>query len=248
VITSDPKVAMEATTYIQWRLLGFAPALVMMVGIGACRGLRDMNTPLLGSLAYLISLTILDAVLVPGLGFAVRGAGAAAALAQVVGATVIAGRLWARGAFFPRDLLQVPDLVKATAPFVDMATSISIANIAGLGPFLVATNLASGLGPVSLAAHSLLRQLSMLWVQIFMAFGASAHSLVAAFLGAGRVPKAAAALGRIVHLAAASSIPLALTMYFARGSLPMLLAGDASVAAQVAGVLPYLLILMVGIC
>lgn len=53
VMSSDVTVASLAVLYLRGRSWGIPAALVMMVGIGASRGVKDMNTPLMGSLAYL---------------------------------------------------------------------------------------------------------------------------------------------------------------------------------------------------
>jgi len=81
--------------------------------------------------------------------------------------------------------------------------------------------------------------------QLFLAFNATAHSLIATNLSRKRESRAADTLVRIAQLAVALSIPVALALFAGRGLLPDLFTEDVLVQREVAEVLPLLLLIMV---
>lgn len=167
----DTAVSGLAVAYLRARSWGLPAALIMMVAIGASRGHKDMHAPLLGSLVYLIVMAGLDVAFIFGLGMGVEGAGYAATFAQWSGAVGISAVLVNKGVFDPRDLGILPK-ANAAVPYIQMAPSLFINNLAAMLPMLVATSLATGLGPSHLAAHTVLRQLLGFWwmVRIIVRF------------------------------------------------------------------------------
>lgn len=195
-----------------------------------------------GSLAYLAALAALDVGLVLGLGWGVEGAGWAATVAQVAGAAAIIGTLVQRSELDPRHLLAAPS-VTATLRYARMAPSMALNSVAALAPMLLATSIATGMGPEQLAAHTVLRQLTGYWQQGFVAFNATAHSLAASKMSEGP-GSAADVLVRICQLAVACSIPVATVLFLYCDSLPGIFTGDAFVTSEVLTVLPLLLTLV----
>lgn len=249
ILSSDLEVAGLTTHYLRARSWGIPAALVMMVGIGASRGRKDMTAPLVGSFAYLIALAALDAVFIYGFGAGTEGSGAAAAVAQWVGAASIIGLLVWRAEFDVKDLGQFPSK-DTIVPYLRMAPHLAVNNIAALTPMLVASSLITGLGPDALAAHTVLRQISTFWVQLFVAFNATAHALIASSLGdaarsrSSGMDRAAAAMERICQLAVAVSVPLAVILFASRSFLPLAFTPDSTVVTEVVRVLPLLLAFM----
>lgn len=92
-MSGDAGVAAFAVLYLRARSWGLPAALVMMVAIGSARGVKDMNIPLLGSLAYLLALVAGDLLFLFGLHWGMEGAGLAAAAAQWVGAATVCALL-----------------------------------------------------------------------------------------------------------------------------------------------------------
>lgn len=246
-VSSDQTVASLAVAYLSARSWAFAPALMMMVAIGASRGYKDMQAPLIGSLAYGVGLVVLDPFFVYYLGQGVEGAGWGAAISQIIGAVAIFGVLTFKGEFDPRDLLRLPP-VSGALRYAQMAPSLALNSLAALAPALFATSLATDLGPEHLAAHTVLRQLTWFYLQTFLAFNVTAHSMIASQLGSSRrssgMGRAAEILERICQLAIILSIPLGLVLFYSRGSLPSLFTSDAEVESEVAAVLPFLLLYM----
>ena len=244
-VSSDETVASLAASYLTARSWAFAPALVMMVAIGAARGYKDMQAPLIGSLAYGVGLAVLDPLLVYHFGQGIEGAGWGAAVSQFMGAAAILGVLMYRKEFSAKDLLRVPP-VSSALRYAHMAPSLALNSLAALAPALFATSLATSLGPQHLAAHTVLRQLTWFYLQTFLAFNVTAHSMIASQLGSSQrstgMGKAAEILERICQLAVLLSVVLGIVLFYSRGSLPWLFTADAEVESEVAAVLPYLLL------
>jgi putative MATE family efflux protein len=246
-LSSDAEVAALATAYLRGRSWGIPAALVMMVAIGAARGHKDMAAPLLGSAAYGVAVVVLDIAFVFGAGAGVDGAGAAASISQWIGAAALIWWLVREGEFNLNDLRNLPS-ADAARPYFHMGPSLAVNSIAALAPMLAATSLATSLGPDVLAAHTVLRQLSGFWLQGFLAFNATAHSLVASALGDVRrrtgMDRASEALERICQLAVASSIPSVFLLLTLRTVLPQLFTSESTVIEEVTLVLPFLLAYM----
>lgn len=205
---------------------------------------RPPQAPLYGSLAYLLALGALDTWLVLGARWGVEGAGAAAAGAQWVGAAAVVGAMSSRGELRPRHLL-APPRPAAALPYLRTFPSLALNSMAALAPMLAGTSLATSLGPGPLAAHTVLRQISTFWLQGFLAFNATAHSMAASALGGRDAPRAGAELlARVAALAVACSLPLAAGLFAVRASLPGVFTGDEAVGAEVLRVLPLLLAAM----
>ncbi|PRW57123.1 MATE family efflux transporter [Chlorella sorokiniana] len=241
---SDVAVASFAVLYLRARSWGLPAALVMMVAIGAARGVKDLNIPLLGSLAYLIGLVAFDVLLLfgpPAMGM--EGAGYAASAAQWVGAATVVALLARKQIFDVRDMASLPGPADVS-PYARMTAPLAVNNLSALLPTLVATSLATGLGVTHLGAHTILRQLMGFWLQLFLAFNATAHSLVANNLSRRAEGRAAEVLARLAQLAVALSIPVAAALFLGRGLLPDLFTEDVLVRHEVADVLPLLLLIM----
>jgi putative MATE family efflux protein len=242
-LCADSNVASLTSGYLRARSWGIPAALVMMVGIGAGRGCRDMMAPCLGAASYLGALTLFDVMLVYGAHLGTEGIGYAAALAQWIGAVTILGVLHRRKEFDFNDLKNVP-APSSALPYIKMAPSLAVNNVAALGPILAATSVVTGLGPDILAAHTLLRQISGFWLQGFVAFNATAHSIIASSLGDATVTgveRASSALERICQWAVAISIPVGLLAFFLRTNLPLVFTSDGRVSDTVTAVLPLLI-------
>ncbi|KAL4452363.1 hypothetical protein ABPG75_008025 [Micractinium tetrahymenae] len=241
---ADTGVAALAVLYLRARSWGLPAALVMMVAIGAGRGVKDMNVQLLGSLAYLVALVAADSFLLfgpPAMG--IEGAGYGASFAQWAGAATVCWLLARKQIFDWRDMVALPAPSDAR-PYAAMTGNLAVNNLSALLPTLVATSVATGLGVSHLGAHTILRQLMGFWLQLFLAFNSVAHSLIATNLSRQREERAAEVLVRICQLAVAVSIPVAVALFAARGALPDLFTGDLLVRREVAEVLPLLLVLM----
>lgn len=248
ISSADSTIAILSNDYVQSRSYAAVPALVMMVGCGAGRGHKDMWTPLLGSLAYGISLAIFDAYFVWQCHMGLEGAGYAAAVSQWIGAATVLLSLRNNGTLRLEDFISAKAIPTAssTALYLRMAGPLALSSTAALAPVLLSSSIATNLGPDQLAAHTVLRQISTFWIQLFMAFNATAHSLVASSLGKKTIQgvlEASRVGERIAYVAVAASLPLAAGLYASRSWLPLPFTNSRTVAEDVVSVLPLLLAL-----
>jgi len=178
------EVHQAAEVYLEIRLLGGPPMLVMMAAFGALRGLHDMRTPLRIALAINALNVVLDAVLIFGLGpipaLGIAGAAWATVISQWIGGA------WALAAL--RRRLGLParlhwhdarTLLVAGRDMV-LRTGLLVAFI------LAATRSANRIGAESGAAHQAIRQVWIFTALALDAYAATAQSLVGYFLGAQR--------------------------------------------------------------
>jgi Na+-driven multidrug efflux pump len=221
----------------------------MMVGVGAGRGHKDMWTPLIGSLAYGVSLAVFDVLFVWQCHMGLEGAGYAASISQWIGAATVLvslknNRMLRFDDFFTSKAVPT---TASIAPYVEMAWPLALSSTAALAPMLFSSSIATRLGPDQLAAHTVLRQISTFWIQSFMAFHATAHSLVASSLGKKTIQgvlEASRIMERISYVAVASSVPIMAVLYIWRPLLPLAFTGSAVVGEDVVEVLPLLLALV----
>ena len=206
-----------------------------------------MVAPLLGSASYGVALGILDLLFVFGFQWGVEGAGYAAAISQYIAAFTIMAVLERRGQLSFRDLLQFPSISDAL-PYIKMTPSVALSSVAALAPMLASSSIATNLGADQLAAHTVLRQLSSFWLQVFMAYNATAHSMIASSLSSRNrrqgMENASCLMKRISSFALGTSIPLAIVLYIVRGYLPGIFTDNNLVNNDVLIVLPLLLVFM----
>ncbi|MFQ5353295.1 MAG: polysaccharide biosynthesis C-terminal domain-containing protein, partial [Candidatus Binatia bacterium] len=164
-------------------LVGVPAVLLTFVGFGALRGLQDMRTPLWISLVISALNIALDPLLIFGAGplpaFGIAGAAWATTATQWLGAAwalaSVTRRLGIDASFEGR---QVRALFVVGRDMVIRTGSLL--------PFLVlATRVATEIGPEAGAAHQGIRQIWMLGAQLLDAYAYAAQSLVGYFLGAG---------------------------------------------------------------
>ncbi|MEO2191847.1 MAG: MATE family efflux transporter, partial [bacterium] len=246
VSSADATIANLSNEYVHSRAYAAVPALVMMVGCGASRGHKDPWTPLLGSVAYGVSLAVFDVYFVWGCRMGLEGAGYAASISQWIGAATVLLSLRNNGTFRLEDFLSARSIPTASfvAPYLRMAGPLALSSSAALAPVLLSSSMATGLGPDQLAAHTVLRQISTFWIQLFMGFNATAHSLVASALGKRTIQgvlEGSRVVERTACVAVAASLPLATGLYLCREWLPLPFTDSGVVVNDVIEVLPLLL-------
>ncbi|CAL5229571.1 g12927 [Coccomyxa viridis] len=230
-------VAAEAVKHLRVRSLACPAALFLFVANGAFRGARDTKTPLAAGVAQNFVNLSLDILLVVALGVGVSGAASAATAAQYTGAAVMLVMLARKDLLLPRDLPSLPPLqqwVDTLRPGIPFAFCIA----AVVTALLTATNLATALGPVSLAAHTIVKQIIDFAMAIFGCFSTVAQSLVATCLGKGQKTEARQYVKRLLQMGSGSGILIAAVILLGRGWLPQLFSPDPDVIAAAARALP----------
>ena len=169
-----------ATTYLEIRLLGAPPMLVMMAAFGTLRGLHDMHTPLRIAVATNLVNVVLDAVLIFGIGpipaFGIAGAAWATVIAQW------AGGLW--GVLAVRGSLGLPERFELRGAGALLVVGRDLFLRTGLLVVFIVlgTRAATQIGVESGAAHQAIRQIWLLTALALDAFAAAAQSLVGYFI------------------------------------------------------------------
>lgn len=226
---ADGEVAAGSVEYLQIRLLGVPAVLLTFVAFGALRGLQDMRTPLWISLAISALNVALDPLLIFGAGpvpaFGIAGAAWATTATQWLGAAwalnSVTRRLGIDASFEGR---QVRALFVVGRDMVIRTGSLLL--------FLIlATRVATEIGPESGAAHQGIRQIWMLGAQLLDAFAYAAQSLIGYFLGAGAVATARRVAGVACGWALATGAALALLMLGLEAGVEFLLVPASALAA-----------------
>ncbi len=219
---SDDDVVRAATrTYLGVRLLGLPAGLVLFSAFGALRGLQDMRTPMWIAGAMSLANVGLDAVLIFGWGpipaLGIAGAAWATVASQLLAAGAACAVVIARLGWTPR-----VDAARVGALFV-VGRDMVLRTAALLAFMLIATRVALQMGPAAAAANQAIRQIFMLVAFLLDAYAASTQSLVAGFLGAGRVALARRVAVVGLRWAVGTGAVLSLVLWFAEPALAALL-------------------------
>ncbi|MBW2399878.1 MAG: MATE family efflux transporter [Deltaproteobacteria bacterium] len=183
-MSNDIGVQRDAIVYLQIRLLAAPAVLVTVAAFGALRGLQDMRTPLWIALGInalnlgLDPLLIFGAGPVPALGIA--GAAWATLVAQTIGAIAAFGAVRRRPGLPPRVHWRGARRLLSVGRDLFFRTGLLLSFI------LLSTRSATLIGVEAGAAHQVIRQVWVFTALFLDAYAATAQSLVAYFLGAGR--------------------------------------------------------------
>lgn len=188
LLGADGSTHDHAVDYLLLRLPALPAVLITFVGSGILRGRQDMKTPLAIAVGVNVLNIALDPLLIFGAGpvpaLGLRGAAMASSFSLCLGALA---SWWSVRDVAPLRLrldLEVARSLLATGRDLFVRT-------ASLTLFLViATREATELGPRAGAAHQAIRSIWIFLALLLDAWAASAQSLVATFLGAGRVATA----------------------------------------------------------
>jgi len=236
-------VAAAAVPHLRLRALGAPATLALLVTNGAFRGHRDTATPLLAGAAQNGVHLFLDALLLLRPGATLPCSALAATAGAYVGAGAMAAALGGRGLLRRAELRARPtraDVLSLLAPGAPLAACVA----AVAGVVLTAANAAAGLGPASLAAHTIVKQVVDFALAAFGAFSVAAQALVATALGARDPARARAAVWRLLALGAGVGAAAAAGLAVGGRSLPSFFTADPAVAAAAAAVLPVVALLM----
>jgi MATE family multidrug resistance protein len=209
-MSPDPGVRDGSVVYLAIRLLGIPAVLLTMSAFGVMRGLQDMKTPLGIAVAINALNAALDALLILGAGpvpaLGIAGAAWAATLSQWVGAA------WALAAIRREPGWSAPRHWDEARRLLLVGRDLFLRTGLLLLFLLLATRAAARAGIEAGAAHQALRQVWMLTAFLLGSSEVPAQSLVAYFLGAGRLDHARRVAGVAAAWAAGPGLLLALLM------------------------------------
>lgn len=235
---AEAQVATLAVQHLQIRAFSAPAVMILLVVNGAFRGFRDTKTPLLAGVIQNLVNLVLDIALVGTLAWGVRGAASAISIAQCIGAAAMTGSLIRKSLLRPVDLRVLPTpavLQEMLKPGIPLA--LCIASVMAM--VVSATNMAAGLGTVTLAAHTIVKQIIDFCLGLLGTFSTVAQTLVAYCLGKDDKKQAREYLVRLLQMGVAFGSLLALALFLASSGLPHLFSDDARVVAMARTVIPF---------
>ena len=228
---ADPVVAEPATAYVRVRALAGVPVLVVMVGHGAFRGLKDTRTPLRITVAANGANAVLSWALIYPAGLGVVGAAWGTVLAQ--GGAAITFLVLGSRALPQRDLRVEP---AAMARIARVSRDLLLRTVSLLAGLLVTTAMAARIGAETVAAHQVARELWTFLTLVLDGFAIAGQAMVADALGRGR-PLGARRIGtRLISWGLVTGVGLGLGYLALAGPLPRLFTADPAVLAEIASV------------
>jgi putative MATE family efflux protein len=225
------ELADPAVGYLRVRALAAVPVLIVAVGHGAFRGLKDTRTPLWVAVGANVVNAVASYLLIYPAGLGIVGAAWGTVIAQTGAA--LAFLLLARGRF------PTPDLridVRAMRRIAAISRDLFLRTAALLTGLLIATAAATRLGVTTVAAHQIARELWTMLTLVLDGFAIAAQALIATSLGAGRPDVARADARRLVAYGLGGGTAIGLGYLGLAGVLPGVFTTDADVLAQVADV------------
>lgn len=230
---ADGPVTDPALAYLRVRALAAVPVLVVAVGHGAFRGLKDTRTPLFVAVGANVVNAAASYTLIYPVGLGVVGAAYGTLLAQTAaaGAFLVLAR---RGDRFP-----VPDLrVDRTAmrAIARISRDLFLRTSALLSALLVSTAVATRMGVETVAAHQIARELWTMLALVLDGFAVAGQAMVGTALGAGRPAQARAEARRLVGWGLAAGTLIGVAYLALAGPLPRVFTTDPGVLAEVADV------------
>jgi putative MATE family efflux protein len=186
-------VATHAAVYLRWSVVGLPGMLVVLAATGVLRGLQDTRTPLWVASSGAVLNAALDVALVYGVGLGIAGSAIATAATQLLMAAVLAAVV-VRGARRHGASLRPHHAgiwanAVAGAPLLVRTVSLRLA-------ILLTVAVATGLGPVTLAAHQIVNSLWGLAAFALDALAIAGQALIGHGLGSGDTVRVRAVLRR----------------------------------------------------
>lgn len=230
---SSGAVTEPALAYLRVRALAAVPVLVVAVGHGAFRGLKDTRTPLYVALAANVVNAAASFLLIYPAGLGVVGA-AYGTLVAHTGAAVAFLVLARRRGRFP-----LPDLRVDTAAMrviVRISRDLFLRTGALLAALLVSTAVAARMGVQVVAAHQIARELWTMLALVLDGFAVAGQAMIGTALGAGRPEQARADARRLIGWGLLTGTLIGAGYLALAVPLPRVFTTDAVVLAEVADV------------
>ena len=225
------EVVEPALQYLRIRALAAVPVLVVLVGHGTFRGLRDTATPMRIALAANVVNAGLSWALIGPAGLGVAGAAWGTVVAQVGAAAaflVVARRR------LPVPALRVePHGLRAVLRTSRDLFLRTLALVLGLA---TVTAVGARMGTAVVAAHQVARELWLLLALVLDGFAIAGQALVGTALGAGRGDVARADARSLVLWGVAIGVAVGVLFLALAGPLPRLFTDDPEVLAGVRSV------------
>ena len=227
-----------ALTYLRIRAMATVPVLVVLVGHGAFRGMKDTTTPLWVTVAVNGVNAVLSWALIYPAGLGIAGAAWGTLIAQTAGAVTFL--------MLARARMPVPDLhIDPTAmrSIVRISRDLFLRTAALLGGLLVSTAVAARMGAVTVAAHQIARELWSMLALVLDGFAIAGQAMIGTALGAGTPERALADARRLVGWGLGFGVMVGIGYFALGGVLPAVFTTDEQVLETVATVWPIIALL-----
>ncbi|MPZ71754.1 MAG: MATE family efflux transporter [Nitriliruptorales bacterium] len=226
-----PDVVAPAMLYLRIRATAATAVLVVQVGHGAFRGLKDTRTPLVVTVAANIVNGVISWVMIYGVGMGIAGAALGTVVAEVGGAAAF---LWLGARRFR--LLSMRVDREAMTAIIRVSRDLFLRTASLLSGLLVTTAVAARMGTVVVAGHQVARELWTMLALVLDGFAIAGQAMIATALGAGDSVLARAQSNRLVGWALAGGALLGV-IYLPLGSvLPGIFTTDVAVLGAVSSV------------
>lgn len=228
---SSGPVTDPALCYLRVRALAAVPVLVVAVGHGAFRGLKDTRTPLYVAIGANVVNAAASYTLIYPWGLGVVGAAYGTLLAQ--SGAAVAFLVLARRRFPLPDLRLDPAAMRAVAR---ISRDLFLRTGALLTALLVSTAVATRMGVATVAAHQIARELWTMLALVLDGFAVAGQAMVGTALGAGRAEQARADARRLVAWGLVTGTAIGAGYLALALPLPRAFTDDPGVLAEVARV------------
>lgn len=225
-LSSSDQVAGHAQDYLLVSALGVPAMLLLLAATGALRGVLDLRTPLIATVAANVVNVVLNVVFVYGFDWSVQGAAAGTVIAQWLAAawlvTVVVRRARPARASARPHVGQILAAARQGVPLIVRTLTLRVA-------LLLAALVAAGLGDASLAAHQVAGTLVG-----FLAFGLDAiaiagQTLTGRSLGAGDAVGTRATTRRMIGWGVGTGLVAGIALAATAPWLPRLFTSDPAV-------------------
>lgn len=225
-----------ALGYLRVRALAAVPVLVVAVGHGAFRGLKDTRTPLAVAVAANAVNAVLSYLLIYPAGLGVVGAAYGTLVAQsgaAVAFLLLAGGRRGFGSSRPERLGIDPT---GMAAIVRISRDLFLRTASLLGALVVSTAVAARMGATAVAAHQIARELWTMLTLVLDGFAIAGQAMIGTSLGAGRPDVARADARRLLAWGLAAGVLIGIGYLALAGPLPRVFTTDGAVLAEVGAV------------
>lgn len=213
----------NALVYLRISLLGVPAMLIVFAGTGYLRGLQNMRTPLVVAVVSALFNLGLEILLIFGLGFDIGASAFSTVLAQWGSAVVYV--VWVRRAVRRHQVPTRPD-VATLRKLAVVGRDLFVRTAALRASFIVATAVATRIGPADVAAHQIAMEIWMFLALVLDAIAIAGQAMVGRLLGADALTDARAASRRMIEWGTFVGLALGLTVFALRDVLPPLFTSD----------------------
>jgi putative MATE family efflux protein len=228
---ADGAVGTNALVYLRISLLGVPAMLVVLAGTGYLRGLQDTRTPLAVAVGTGLFNLVLEVALIYGLGQGIGASALSTVIAQVIAATVYLRRLGRAARQHGAPLAPHPARLASLAR---VGRDLLIRTAALRAALVVATAVATRLGPTDVAAHQVAFEIWSFLALGLDAIAIAGQAIVGRALGAGDADGSRAAGRRMIEWGIAGGVAVGLVVATLSRALPHLFTSDADVVALAA--------------